>query len=103
MPGKVERARWWGKRKLSCISLGFSFLEILIIGAAVVFALTYHRTEMQMAGVRKLAAIAWLVGGLGSFIFAIAGLVAGPYRGTAVAALIVAMSAWMICGTQMLV
>jgi hypothetical protein len=37
------------------------------------------------------------------FLFAIGGLIEDSHRGTSVAALIVAISTWMICGTQMLV
>jgi len=92
-----------GKAKLSCISLSFSLLEILVIGAAVVFGLTYHPTDLQMADARKLAEIAWVVCGPCYFLFAIGGLIEDSHRGTSVAALIVAISTWMICGTQMLV
>ncbi|MGA3350197.1 MAG: hypothetical protein ABSC33_14320 [Candidatus Sulfotelmatobacter sp.] len=50
-----------------------------------------------------MASTTWLVGGLGSLGFAVAGLVADSRRMTALIALIVTMATFVVCGLQMLV
>jgi hypothetical protein len=45
----------------------------------------------------------WLIGGICSFGFAVAGLVADSHRLTAFVALLAAVVAFFICGLQMLV
>jgi hypothetical protein len=45
----------------------------------------------------------WLIGGLGSLGFAVAGLVADSHRLTAFVAVFVTVAAFLICGLQMLV
>jgi len=96
----VQTATWWSKRKFGCISLALSLAEILVIYGAVVIVQTSQQPHMPL--VRKVVDITYLVGGLGSFGFAVAGLVADSHRRAAFFALIAAIVAFLVCGLQML-
>ena len=97
----AETAKWWSGRKLGCTSLAVSLAEILVIYGVVVIVQTSQQPHMPL--LRKVVDIAYLVGGLGSFGFAVAGLVADSHRRAAVFALIAAIVAFLVCGLQMLV
>jgi hypothetical protein len=75
--------------------------EILVIYGAVVIVQMSQQT--RMSPLRKLVDIAYLVGGLGSFGFAVAGLVADSHRRAAFFALIATIGAFLVCGLQILV
>lgn len=96
-----EAAKWWSGRKLGCTSLAVSLAEILVIYGAVVIGQTSQKPLMPL--VRKVVDITYLIGGLGSFGFAVAGLVADSHRRSAAFALIAAIVASLVCGLQMLV
>ena len=98
---KGEPAKWWSGRTLGCTSLALSLAEILVIYGAVVIVQTSQRPHMPL--VRKVVDITYLVGGFGSFGFAVAGLVADSHRRAAFFALIAAIVAFLVCGLQMLV
>jgi hypothetical protein len=96
----AETAKWWSGRKLGFTSLAVSVAEILVIYGAVVIVQTSQQPHMPL--LRKVVDIAYLVGGLGSLGFAVAGLVADSHRRTAFFALIAAIVAFLVCGLQML-
>lgn len=92
--------RWWSERKCGCLSLGFSLGEILIIVSAGV--LVHTPGEHNMRILSKVSSIAALIGLLGSFGFAIAGLVMDSRRFTAFVAMIVSVVTFIICGLLLL-
>jgi len=99
MTGKT--ANWWSKRRLGSISLALSLVEIVIMWGDVALVQTPSRQTMHL--LLNVNTWAWLLGGLGSLGFAVAGLVADSHRMTAFVAVIVAVAAFFICGLQMLV
>jgi hypothetical protein len=107
---KSEKAHWWSGRILACISLAISLSQLLIIGGAIALVqMALVQTSPSPAPgergapIYRIAAVAWLIGGLGSVVFALTGLAFDSRRMTALAALIVAILTILICGTQMLV
>lgn len=98
----VQTATWWSKRKFGCISLAVSLAETLIIYGAVVLVQTSRQPHAPPL-ILKMASTTWLIGGLGSLGFAVAGLVADSHRMTAFVAVIVTIATFLICGLQMLV
>jgi hypothetical protein len=95
-----KTVKWWSGRRLGCTSLAVSLAEILVIYGVVVIVQTSQQPHMPL--VRKVVDITYLGGGLGSFGFAVAGVVADSHRRTAVVALIAAIVAFLVCGLQML-
>jgi hypothetical protein len=97
----VETATWWSRHRFACISLAVSLAEILIMGGTLVLI---QRSKLpptpQMV---RLVDTVWLVGGLGSFGFAVAALVADPDRRTAFFTLIVAIVVGLVCGFPLMV
>ena len=89
---------WWSKRKLGCVSLALSLAEMLIMWGDITLAHKYG-----VHPILNVNSATWLLGGLGSFGFAVAGLVADSHRLTAFFAVIAAIMAFFICGLQMLV
>jgi hypothetical protein len=98
---KVQTAKWWSGRKLGLTSLVVSIAEILVIYGAVVIVQTSHQPNVPL--LRKAVDTVYLVGGLGSLGFAVAGIVADSHRRTAFFALIAAVMTFLVCGLQMLV
>jgi hypothetical protein len=98
----AQTATWWSKRKFGCISLALSLAEMLIIYGAAVLVHTSTQPHASPL-ILRVASITWLVGGLGSLGFAVAGLSADSHRMTAFIALIVTIATFMVCGLQMLV
>ena len=92
---------WWKQRRFGCISLALSLAEIAAIGTAVLVAPSLNQHEI--ARVRSLAADSWLLGGIGSLGFAVAGPVADANRLTAFLATIFTVLTFVACGTQFLV
>jgi hypothetical protein len=98
----VASTSWWSKRKFGCISLAMSLVETIIVYGGVVLVQTSKQPHAPPFVV-SVASTAWLVGGLGSFGFAVAGLVADSRRTTAIVAMIATIAAFFVCGLQMLV
>ncbi len=98
----VKTANWWSKSKFGCISLAISLAETFIVYGGVVLVLTSKQPHAPPLIV-SVASTAWLLGGLGSFGFAVAGFVADSHRMTAFVALIVTIATFLVCGLQMLV
>jgi len=94
-------ANWWKPRRFGCISLALSLAEIAAIGTAV--AVVQSSNHPDIARIQSLAADAWLVGGIVSLGFAVAGLVADAERLTAFLATILTVLTFVACGTQFLV
>jgi uncharacterized membrane protein len=82
----------------SSVSLG----EILTIYGEAVLVQTSRQPHASPL-ILKMSSTTWLVGGLGSLGFALAGLVADSHRMTAFIALIVTIATFLVCGLQMLV
>ena len=57
----------------------------------------------ETARIQSVAPDAWLLGGIGSLAFAVAGLVADTNRFTAFLAIVLTVLTFVICGTQFLV
>jgi hypothetical protein len=98
----MERiANWWKPRRFGYVSLALSLAEIAVIGTAIVVihSSNYH----DVARVRDLAADSWLLGGIGSLGFAVAGLVSDANRLTAFLATIFTVLTFVACGIQFLV
>jgi hypothetical protein len=97
----VELAKWWFKRKFGCISLALSFAQIVIIWSPLaLFQISGRHPTFLIV---NLSSTTWLIGGLGSFGFAVAGLTADSQRMTALVALVGAIVTFVICGLPMLV
>jgi hypothetical protein len=75
--------------------------EIAAIGAAILFV--QSSSHHDIAKVQSVASDAWLLGGIGSLGFAVAGLVADAKRFTAFLAIILSVLTFLFCGTQFLV
>jgi hypothetical protein len=97
-----QTAKWWSGRKLGCTSLAVSLAEILVIYGAAVLVQTSKQPHASPL-ILRMVSTTWLVGGLGSFGFATAGLVADSDRRAAFFALFAAIVAFLVCGLQMLV
>jgi uncharacterized membrane protein len=102
LPEEMPRLHdWWTARRFGCISLALSLAEIAAIGTAIfVVQSSSHR---DIPRIQSLAADAWLLGGIGSLGFAVAGLVADANRFTAFLAIILIVLTFVVCGTQFLV
>ncbi len=97
----VETGTWWSNRKLAYISLAMSLAEILIMGGVLVSV--QMSKQPPTPRLVRLTDTTWLMGGLGSFGFAVAGLVADSDRRTAFFALIAAIVVSLICGIPLMV
>jgi len=97
----LKTAEWWVARRFGCISLLLSFGEISAIGTAILFV--QSSSHHDFTKVQSLASDAWLLGGIGSLGFAVAGLVADAKRFTAILAIVLTVLTFVICGTQFLV
>jgi hypothetical protein len=97
----MEKANWWEPRRFGCISLALSLAEIAAVATAVLVVPSSNRHDI--ARIQSLAADAWLLGGIGSLGFAVAGLVADANRLTAFLAAILTVLIFVACGTQFLV
>jgi hypothetical protein len=96
MPMTAEIAAWWSKHKLAYISLAISLVEVLVIGGVLVsIQMSKQPPTPHLVG---LTDTTWLMSGLGSFGFAVVGLVADSDRRMAFFALIVATVVSLICG-----
>jgi len=96
----VGVSRWWSKRGFSVLSLALSLAEVIIIGWALASALKSQQPPAPH--IVRLTDTTWLVGGLGSFGLAVAGLVADYDRKTAVFALITTIVISLICGVPLM-
>jgi hypothetical protein len=105
MSEQQQPARLWSGRVIACISLAISSTELLIFLVAIATASTMRNPTPGYPApfVVRLIAGAWILGGLGSFVFALTGLAFDSQRGTALAALVVSIVVSLLCGTQMLV
>jgi hypothetical protein len=108
MPNEQQSAKVWSGRMLACISPAFSLSALLIFGSAIVLVqLSLIQPPTGDPSVRSplkvITAAAWLLGGLGSVVFALTGLAFDSRRGAALAALIIAILVFFICATQMIV
>jgi|SRR5271156_1078972 len=97
----TETARWWSKRGFGCMSLAFSLTEIVVMWGDLALVQTQDKHSLHL--LPSVNSTAWLIGGLGSLGFAVAGLVADSNRLTAFVAVIVTIAAFFVCGLQMLV
>ena len=96
-----ETANCYSKSRFGCISLALSLAEIVIMWGDVVLFRSADNQTMRM--LLHVNSITWFMGGLCSFGFAIAGLVADAHRSTAFVALMMSIVAFLVCGLQMLV
>jgi hypothetical protein len=93
----IKTAKWWSKRGFACTSLALSLAEIVIMwGAAAIVQTSEQQQHMRL--IRNVVDDTWILGGLSSLGFAVAGLVADSHRMTAFVAVIVAIVAFSICG-----
>ncbi len=92
---------WWKQRRFGCISLVLSLVEIVAIGIAVFVVHSSNHHEIVRAQI--LAADSWILGGIGSLGFAVAGLVADENGLTAFLATVFIVLTFVACGTQFLV
>jgi hypothetical protein len=94
-------ASWRFNSKFGYVSLALSFAEIVVIWVPLILAQKsgHHLTPLVM----NISGTAWLIGGLGSLGFAVAGLAADSSRVTALIAIIVTVVTFLICGLPMLV
>ncbi len=98
----IDMGNWWSKRRFGLISLALSLTELLIIYGAVAWILVSN-PQHTPPSIRSLASSAWLIGGLGSLGFAVAGLVADSHRLVSLIAVVVTILIFFVCGFQMLV
>jgi len=76
--------------------------EILVIYGAVVWVSTSNLQHVPPS-IRSISDWAFLVGGVSSLGFAVAGLVADSHRRAALIAVFVTILTFIVCGFQMLV
>ena len=98
---RIDSPDWWSKRGFGCLSLALSFAEIVVMWGDLALVQTQNKHSMHL--LLSVNSTAWLIGGLGSLGFAVAGLVSDSRRLTAFVAVIVTIAAFFICGIQMLV
>lgn|SRR5208282_185651 len=96
-----EIAKLWRQHKFSCLSLTLCLGEIVITLVAVV--LVHLPVRHNMLLIVKVTTTTWLVGGLCSFLFAVAGLVADSDRMIGVVAIAATIVTFLVCGLQMIV
>ena len=101
MPMTVEASRWWSTRRFSIVSLILSLTYAIVMGWAYV-SVQMSKTPPTPHVVNQIDT-AWLVGGLFSFGFAVAALVADSDRRAAIFAMIVAVMVGLICGVPLMV
>jgi hypothetical protein len=99
---QAPTATWLSKRRFGCISLALSLAETLIVYGAVMLVQTSNQPQPSPL-ILRMAGNAWLVGGLGSLGFAVAGLVADSDRKMAFVAMLATIVTFLVCGLQMLV
>jgi hypothetical protein len=97
----LKTAEWWAARGFGCISLAMSLAEMAAIGAAIL--VVQSSSHHDITRIQSVASDAWLLGGIGSLGFAVAGLVADAKRLTAFLAIILTVLTFVVCGTQFLV
>jgi hypothetical protein len=98
----TDNRSWWAKRRFGLVSLALSLAEVSLIYGIVAWVLASNQPHI-LPSIRKVVDGAFLLGGLGSLGFAVAGLLADPHRLTALIAIFVATLALVVCGLQMLV
>jgi hypothetical protein len=101
MPMTVEAFSWWSRRRFSIVSLILSLTYAIIMGWAYV-SVQMAKTPPTPHIVHQIDT-AWLLGGLTSFGFAVAALVADSDRRSAILAMIVAVMVGLICGVPLMV
>ena len=101
MPITIEASKWWSRRRFSIVSLMLS----LAYATIMIWAFVSVQMSKQPATPHPVNQIdtAWLVGGLISFGFAVAALVADSDRRAAIIAMIVAVMVSLICGVPLMV
>jgi hypothetical protein len=97
----IEASRWWSRRKFSIVSLMLSLAYATIMGWA--FVSVQMSKQPPTPHIENQIDTAWLVGGLASFGFAVAALVADSDRKVAIFAMIVAVMVCLICGVPIMV
>jgi hypothetical protein len=97
----AETAKWWSKRKFSMVSLILSLAYATIMGCA--FVSVQLSKQPPTPHIVNQIDTAWLLGGLTSFGFAVAALVADSDRRAAIFAMIVAVMVSLICGVPLMV
>ncbi|HYV72825.1 MAG TPA: hypothetical protein VFB24_01075 [Candidatus Binatia bacterium] len=97
----LKAAEWWAARRFGCISLALSLAEIAAIGVAILVVQSSSHHDIRK--IQSVASDAWLLGGIGSLGFAVAGLVADAERFTAFLGIILTVLTFVVCGTQFLV
>lgn len=97
----LKTAEWWAPRRFGCISLALSLAEVAAIGAAILFV--QSSSHHDITKIQSVASGAWLLCGIGSLGFAVAGLVADAKRFTAFLAIILTVLTFVVCGTQFLI
>ena len=94
-----ELAKSCYQHKLSSISLALSLAELVVIWGAVVLVQLPGQHDMVL--IVKVTTTAWLLGGLCSFGFAVAGLVADSDRMVGVIAAAATVVTFFLCGLTM--
>ena len=97
----LKTAEGWAARRFGSISLALSLAEIAAIGAAIL--VVQSSSHHDITRIQSVASGAWLLGGIGSLGFAVAGLVADAERFTAFLGIILTVLTFVVCGTQFLV
>ena len=96
----VEASKWWSRRRFSIVSFTVSLTYAIIMGWA------YFSVQMSKQApaphIVNLIDMAWLVGGLASFGFAVIALFADSDRRVGIVAMIVAIMVSLICGVPLM-
>jgi hypothetical protein len=98
----ADSANWWSRRRFGLISLALSLAEVSIIYGLVAW-IVLEKMQRTPPLIRSAADFAFLIGGLGSMGFAVAGSVDDSHRLTAFIAIWVSILTFLVCGLQMLV
>lgn len=97
----VKMTTGWSRRKFAYISLMLALAEILMMGIALFRIQRSHQPPTPQ--VLSIIDTTWLIGGLGSFGFAVAAIVADFDRKVAIFALWVSIVVSLICGIPLMV
>jgi hypothetical protein len=95
----TEMATVWSQCKFSCISFALCLTEIITVWGAVAVISMPGRHDAHL--IAQVTTDAWLLGGLCSLVFAVAGLLFDRDRMIALIALATTVVAFFVCGLPM--
>ena len=97
----MKTDNWWSRHRFGCVSLTISLVELAIFGSLVMLA-RLSPGSLHPTLVARLGAVSWVLGFLGSFGFAVAGVITDTRKLTALISVIISLGTLAICTLTML-